>query len=104
MTNNDNIEKFIRKNRYKFNREHPPDNHMDKFLSKLNYRIRHIISIVPHLFKVALVTVFVFTASIIFWNNYMRKDRHEVTLRNKISTVIRKTYSPLHKYPELVNH
>jgi len=37
MTNNDNLEKFIRKNRYKFNREHPFDNHMDKFLSKLPF-------------------------------------------------------------------
>jgi hypothetical protein len=88
MTNNDNIEKFIRENRDKIGVDQPQDSHMEKFLIKLNNRILHIISIVPYLIRVAIVTVLIFTASILIWNNYIRKDRHEITLRNKITSVI----------------
>lgn len=88
--NEDNIEKFIRENKDKFGVYHPPDNHMEKFLFKLNYRLRNIISIVPYLIKVAIVTIIIFASSIIVWNNYIRKDRREITLRNKISLVIDK--------------
>lgn len=91
MTNNYNIEKFIRENRDKFGADPPHDTHMEKFLIKLNNRILHIISIVPYLIRVAIVTVLIFTASILIWNNYIRKDRHEITLRNKITSVIRRT-------------
>ena len=34
--NQDNIEKFIRKNRDKFGDQIPPENHMEKFFSRLN--------------------------------------------------------------------
>jgi len=88
MTNNDNIEKFIRENRDKFGVAQPHDSHMEKFLNKLNSRILSIISIVPYLIRVAVFTVLVFTASIIIWNNYIRKDRHEISLKNKITSVI----------------
>lgn len=91
--NEDTIEKFIRENRDKFGVYRPPDSHLDKFLFKLNYRIRHIISIVPYLIRVAIATVIIFFASILIWNNYIRKDRHEIKLRNKISLVINKTTS-----------
>ena len=63
---------------------------MEKFLFKLNYKLRNIISIVPYLIKVAIVTIAIFASSIIVWNNYIRKDRREITLRNKISLVIDK--------------
>jgi len=92
MTNNDNIEKFIRENRDKFAVDQPHNNHMEKFLTKLNTKILHIISIVPYLIRVAIVTVLIFTASLLIWNNYIRKDRHEITLRNKITSVIWKTH------------
>ncbi len=90
INNEDNIEKFIRENKDKFGVHSPPDNHMEKFLFKLNYKLRNIISIVPHLIKVAIVTIAIFALSIIVWNNYIRKDRREITLRNKISLVIDK--------------
>lgn len=90
MLNEDTIEKFIRENKNKFGVYRPPDSHLEKFIFKLNYRIRHIISIAPYLLRVAVATVIIFIASIIIWNNYIRKDRHEVTLRNKISLVINK--------------
>lgn len=83
------LEHFIRQNRDKFNDLHTPnENHEKTFLFKLNARIRHYVSILPHLIKVAIVTVVIFIASIIIWNNYIRKDRHEVTLKQKIVNVI----------------
>lgn len=91
MLNEENIESFIRENRDKFSVYRPPDSHLDYFLFKLNYRIRNIISIVPYLIRVAVATALIFITSIIVWNNYIRKDRHEITLRNKISVVFNKT-------------
>lgn len=83
------LEYFVRRNIDKFNESHSPnENHEEKFLSKLNARIRHYVSILPHLIKVAIVTVVIFITSIIIWNNYIRKDRHEVTLKQKIVNVI----------------
>lgn len=38
--------------------------------------------------KVAIVTVIIFIASIIIWNNYIRKDRHEITLKEKIINIV----------------
>lgn len=91
MINNENIERFIRENKDKFGVDPPHDNHMEKFLVKLNNKIRDLISIVPYLIRVAIVTVFIFTASIIIWNNYIRRDRNEITLINKITSVIDKS-------------
>lgn len=90
MLNEDSIEKFIRDNKDKFGVYRPPDSHLEKFMLKINYRIRHIISIVPYLVRVAIATVIIFIASIIIWNNYIRKDRYEISLKNKISLVINK--------------
>jgi len=92
MLNEDTIEKFIRENKDKFSVYRLPD-HLEKFLFKLNYRIRHIISIVPYLTRVAVATVIIFLASILIWNNYIRKDRHVVNLRTKITLVIHKITS-----------
>ena len=88
-----NIENFIRKNKEKFGDYRLPDNHLERFMYKLNNRIRNIISIVPYLIRVTIATVVIFTASIIVWNNYIRKDRHEITLRNKISLFVNKNHS-----------
>ena len=83
--NQDNIEKFIRKNRDKFGDQIPPENHMEKFFSRLNARIRHYINIVPYLIKVAVATILIFLASVTVWNNFIRKDRNAISLRDKIS-------------------
>jgi hypothetical protein len=88
-----NIENFIRKNKDIFGDYRLPDNHVERFMYKLNRRIRNIISIVPYLIRVAIATTVIFAASIIIWNNYIRKDRHEITLRNKISLIVNKNYS-----------
>jgi hypothetical protein len=91
--NEKNIENFIRKNKDKFGDYRLPDNHLERFMYKLNNRIRIIISIVPYLIKVTIATILIFAASIIIWNNYIRKDRHDITLRNKISLMVNKKAS-----------
>ena len=84
----DRLEKFIRENRDEFNASAPPDKHLDKFLVRLNRRIRHMINIVPYLIRVAVATIIIFTASVIVWNNFIRKDRNAITLKDKISLEI----------------
>ena len=71
----DIIESFILENRDKFEAQGPPEDHTERFLMKLNRQIRHIISILPYLIRVAVATVLIFTASIIIWNNFIRRDR-----------------------------
>ena len=88
--NEDTIESFIRENKEKFGVHHPPDGHMEKFLFKVKYRIRYIISIVPYLIRLAIASILISTASIIIWNNYIRKDRYEISLGNKITLVVKK--------------
>lgn len=88
--NENSLEKFIRSNRDEFNASDPADNHMDKFFFRLRYGISHFVSIVPHLVRVAVMTMIVFTASVVVWNTFIRKDRHEITLGEKITLVITK--------------
>lgn len=85
-----NLEEMIRKNREMFDNEIPPENHEEKFLFKLKLKFKELVSIVPYLIRVAIVTVIVFVASIIVWNNCIRKDRHEVTLKQKIENVFKR--------------
>ncbi len=84
----DIIESFILENRDKFEVQGPPEDHTERFLIKLNRHIRHLISIVPYLIRVAAATVLIFAASIIIWNNFIRRDRNEITLKNKITLAI----------------
>ena len=81
------LEKFIRDNRDKFDSYTLEEYHENSFLRKLAHRFRKIISIVPYLIRVAVATVIIFIISIWAWNSYIRKDRHEVTLKQKIELV-----------------
>jgi len=86
MFNEDTIERFIRENKDKFGVYRPPDGHMEKFL----FKIKYIMSIVPYLIRLGIASVLIFTASVLIWNNYIRKDRYEISLENKITLVIKK--------------
>jgi len=85
-----NLEEMIRKNREMFDNEIPPENHEEKFLFRLKMKFKEWVSIVPHLIKVAIATIVIFILSIIVWDNYIRKDRHEVTLKEKIVNIFKK--------------
>lgn len=86
--NQDRLEKFILENRDEFENDNLPGNHMEKFLRKLNAKIKHYISIVPYLVRVATVTILIFLGSVIIWNNFIRKDRNAISLRDKIQLEI----------------
>jgi hypothetical protein len=90
MYNEDTIETFIRENKDKFGIYRPSESHLEKFLFKINSRIRRFINIVPYLVRVTIATILIFAASITIWNEYIRKDRHIVTFKNKISLIIKK--------------
>ena len=81
------IEDFIRQNRARFD-EVPPVDHAERFLSKLNRKLRHIISIVPYLVRVAVATILIFSASVLVWNNFIRKDRNEISLKEKVTLTV----------------
>jgi hypothetical protein len=84
------IEDIMVENRYIINDKLPSPNHEEKFLSKLQRRFRKLISIVPYLLWVLLVTILINIIGIIVWNNFIRKDRHEITLKEKVTNIINK--------------
>ncbi len=90
MKDEDFIERIIRENKDKFTVYNPPENHFNRFWLRMNLRLRHAISIVPYLAKVAIITIVIFIASLIIWNNYIRWDREYVPLKFKIYGLIDK--------------
>jgi hypothetical protein len=84
----DNIEDFIRENRKKFDTYNPSTYHENHFSIKLYNKFKKIVSIVSYLIKVLIVIIVVFILSIWAWNSWIRKDRHEVTLKQKIENIV----------------
>ncbi len=82
------IDNIIQKNKDDFNDNNPRLHHDDRFLVKLHNRFKKIISIVPYLIKVLIITIAVFILSVWLWNSYIRKDRNEITLKSKIVNII----------------
>jgi len=83
-----NIEKFIIENKDKFDRSDPSTYHDNHFLNKLHAKFKKLISIVPYLVKTGIAYVIIFIISVWVWNSYIRKDRHDVTLKQKIENII----------------
>jgi hypothetical protein len=67
----DTIEKFVKDHKDKFDKYTPEKNHNEHFLVKLSNRFKKFISIVPHIIKVGIITIFIFTTSFIIWHNYI---------------------------------
>ena len=77
------LEDFIRNNKDKFEVYPPKENHFDIFLLRLQERLHKIyISIIPHLIKLAISTVVVFTISLFVWNGWIRPDRDQMPLKS----------------------
>ena len=91
--NEDSIEDFIKANKDKFSLYRPSIKHDDHFLMKLHKKFTKIISIIPHLVKVAIATIIVFTISICLWNSYIRWDRKYISLPQKIENTYHRIFS-----------
>jgi hypothetical protein len=65
------LEKFIRDNKEKFDIYEPESNHHQHFLKKLVNKFKEVINIVPYLVKVGLATLIIFILSFLIWRNYI---------------------------------
>lgn len=84
----ENIEIFIKQNKDRFDKYDPSSYHENRFIHKLYKKFKKIVSIVPHLTRLIIITIITFIFSIWLWNSYIRKDRHEISLKQKIENVI----------------
>jgi len=67
----DELEKFIRDNKDKFNVYQPEPNHDQHFLNKLIKKFKEVINIVPYLVKVGMATILIFILSFLLWRTYI---------------------------------
>lgn len=65
------LEKFIRDNKNKFDIYQPKPNHDQHFLNKLIKKFKEVINIVPYLVKVGVATVLIFILSFLVWRTYI---------------------------------
>lgn len=84
----ENIETFIIEHKDQFDRCDPSTYHSQNFLYKLHNKFKKLISIIPYLIRVILVWFVVAAFSFYAWNSWIRKDRHEITLKQKIENII----------------
>jgi hypothetical protein len=96
------LEKFIRENKDKFDIYQPDPNHNQQFLKKLLKKFKEVISIVPYLLKVGIATVLIFILSFLIWKTYICPPLTHISLkywkvernyRHQISRNIRLTYT-----------
>lgn len=83
------LETFIVANRDKFNTYDTSLYHSNKFWNKLRNKFKKIVNIGPYLIRTGVVWIFVVILSITIWNFFIRRDRHEVTLKEKIENIIK---------------
>ncbi len=67
----DELEKFIKENKEKFDVYQPEPLHHQHFLYKLIRKFRAVINIVPYLVKVGITTVLIFAISFLLWRAYI---------------------------------
>jgi len=76
------LRKYAREFRDEFGE--PSDGHEEKFLTKLQSRVKKFIDLTPYLVKVAIVTVIIFAASIFTWYSFFRIDESKTVIENII--------------------
>ena len=80
------LEKFIRDNKDALvDGCRPVVGHEIKFMTKLKLRVKSYIDITPYLVKIAIVTVIIFIASALIWNNFIRKDKTKPVYENIVN-------------------
>ena len=65
------LEKFIRDNKDKFDINEPNSDHNNHFLKKLVKKFKEVIDIVPYLVKVGLATILIFSLSFLIWRSFI---------------------------------
>jgi len=75
------LEKFIRDNKEKFNIYEPESDHSQHFLKKLVNKFKEVISIVPYLVKVGLATILVFILSFLIWRAWICPPLTRISLK-----------------------
>jgi hypothetical protein len=77
----DELEKFIKTNKDKFDVYQPEEGHHQLFLKKLLNKFREVISIVPYLVKVGVATVLIFALSFLVWKMYICPPLTHISLK-----------------------
>lgn len=67
----DELEKFIRDNKDKFEKYPPDQDHTRHFLRKLTNKFKEVIDIMPYLVKAGIATILVFILSFLVWKTYL---------------------------------
>jgi hypothetical protein len=75
------LEKFIKSNKDKFNVFQPEPDHDQHFLNKLLNKFREVINIVPYLVKAGVATIFVFILSFLVWRAYICPPLSRISLK-----------------------
>jgi hypothetical protein len=75
------LEKFIRDNKDKFDIYEPEFHHNQHFLNKLINKFKEVINIVPYLVKAGLVTILIFILSFLIWRTYMCPPLTRISLK-----------------------
>jgi hypothetical protein len=65
------LEKFIRDHKEKFDIYEPESDHTVHFLNKLVKKFKEVIDIVPYLVKVGLATLLIFILSFLIWKSFI---------------------------------
>jgi hypothetical protein len=77
----DELEKFIRENKDKFDSDNPEPDHSQLFLSKLFRKFKEVISIVPYLVRVGIATILIFIISFAVWRFFLSPPLTRVSLK-----------------------
>ena len=75
------LEKFIRDNKDKFDVYQPASNHTQHFLKKLINKFKEVINIVPYLVKVGIATILIFILSFCIWRIYICPPLTRISLK-----------------------
>jgi hypothetical protein len=75
------LEKFIRDNKDKFDVYQPEPDHNQHFLNKLFNKFKEVISIVPYLVKVGIATILIFILSFGVWKIYIAPPLTRISLK-----------------------
>ena len=75
------LEKFIRDNKDRFDIYEPESDHNQHFLNKLINKFKEVINIVPYLVKVGVATILIFILSFLIWKTYICPPLTHISLK-----------------------